>query len=429
MGQLAVNRRLFLGGSAGLAVSSFLGFAPALAADGKIRMFWWGSEERARRTNEAVDAFEAANSGVQVETEFTGWDDYWTRLATQVAGRNAPDLIQMDYRYMFEYARRGAIKPLDEYLGGLLQIEDFGQANLASCRVDGKLYGINLGVNSSCVILDLDAWQETGVEPPTYGTTWEEFADKADAFMKGNKRSKFYATADASGSEPGFELWLRQHGKSLYTEDGGLGYEPADLADWFKFWGEIRAAGAAVPPDIQALYKDTIETSPVTLGYAAVDVAHSNQFVAFQQLAKQKLGMTAYPVLEGGEPGHYLKPSQMLSIISTAGDTETALKLANFLVAEPEGTKILGVERGVPASAKIRDLLTPELDEVSQVAVEFISKLEPYAGPLPPAPPPGAGELSVLLKQVSQEVSFESSSPEDAADSFVAQANDIIARG
>ena len=64
-----------------------------------------------------------------------GWDDYWTRLATQVAGGNAPDLIQMDYRYLFEYAGRGAILPLDDYMGKELNIADFGEANLAACQI------------------------------------------------------------------------------------------------------------------------------------------------------------------------------------------------------------------------------------------------------------------------------------------------------
>src|SRR5438876_194912 len=78
------------------------------------RMAWWGGTDRARRTQEALTAYQRANPNIEVATESVGWGDYWTRLATQVAGGNAPDLIQMDYRYIFEYARRRALKPLDE---------------------------------------------------------------------------------------------------------------------------------------------------------------------------------------------------------------------------------------------------------------------------------------------------------------------------
>ncbi len=82
---------------------------------------------------------------------------YWTRLATQTAGGNAPDLIQMDYRYIFEYARRGTLLDFTPYMGKGLAIDDFGAPNIDSGKVDGKLYGVNLGVNSSMAAVN-DPW-------------------------------------------------------------------------------------------------------------------------------------------------------------------------------------------------------------------------------------------------------------------------------
>ena len=79
-------------------------------------MFWWGSKERAERTDKVNQLYSQKNPGVTIDGETLGWTDYWPRLATQTAGRNAPDVIQMDYRYIFEYARRGALLPLDNYV-------------------------------------------------------------------------------------------------------------------------------------------------------------------------------------------------------------------------------------------------------------------------------------------------------------------------
>lgn len=75
------------------------GFVPAqLAAQDSadLRMMWWGSQPRAERTFAVIEKFEEANPGSTIRGETVGWADYWTRLATQVAGRNAPDLIQQD---------------------------------------------------------------------------------------------------------------------------------------------------------------------------------------------------------------------------------------------------------------------------------------------------------------------------------------------
>ena len=59
---------------------------------------------------------------------------------------------------------------------------------------------------------------------------------------------------DAGGYEPAFESWLRQRGKALYTEDGKLGFDEKDVADWFAFWARpAQAQGLRRRPDVQAL--------------------------------------------------------------------------------------------------------------------------------------------------------------------------------
>ncbi len=430
MSILTVNRRHFLGAGLGLASMPVWGALPGFAAEGaQLRMVWWGSEDRARRTKEAVKAFEGANAGVTVATESMGWDDYWPRLATQVAGGNAPDFIQMDYRFMFEYARRGTILPLDPYMGSELKIADFGEGNLKSCSVDGKLYGANVGVNAFGTIVDTAAWQDAGLAARSLGTTWDQYAEACIAYGKVAKGKKKYASADGSGSEQLFEGWLISRGKSLYKNDGTLGYEAADAAEWFKYWAELREAGGCVSADIEALYKNTIETSPLTLGYSASDFAFSNQFVGFQKVNKPTLALTGQPVVGNGKPGHYLKPSQMFSISSKSKAPEVTARLINFLVRDPAGALILGVERGVPASPEIRDALVPQLDAANSEVVKFISALTPYVGTLPPAPPQGAGEMNAVLIRISQEVAFEASTPEAGGESLVAEAKSVLKKG
>lgn len=422
-----VNRRELFGVAAG-ALASAAGPSGSARAEGGIRMFWWGSNGRAERTNKAIQAFEAANPGVAVTAEFAGWDGYWPRLATQIAGGNAPDLLQMDPLYMVEYARRGAIRSLDSYRGGTLQIDDFGEANLASCSIDGKLFGINNGINAFGSIVDAGAWRDRGVEPPTFGTTWQQLVEMCGAFKKANKKKAFYAIADGSGRDELFEIWLRGQGKALYTPDSQLGFDAKDLTGWFEYWAALRADGGCVSAEIQALSKSDAETSPLTTGYAAADYAHSNEFIDFCQLNKAELSITGIPVHAGNVASNYLKPSQMFSVSATSRDPETAVKLANFLVNTPSGVRALGVERGIPAAPAMRALILPDLDEQEKKTVTFISDLAPYTGKFPPALPKGAGEISTLLLRLSQETGFASSTPGQAADQFISEANSILQR-
>lgn len=417
--------------SAGLAAMSLavVGGGPAFAQAARLRLLWWGSQERADRTNKAIAAYKKAKPDLDIAGEFAGWSDYWPRLATQVAGRNAPDLIQMDYRYIFEYARRGALAPLDEYVGKVLKIEDFGTPNIDSGRVDGKLYGINLGVNSSSVFFDAAAWEKAGVKAPSAGQSWEEFGKNAAEFGKNKPKPGYYATADASGVEPSFENWLRQQNKALFSEDGGLGYDAKDAGDWFAMWADMRKAGACVPADIQALDQLNIESNALTTGKAATAFAHSNQFVGYQAVNKAKLSITSYPKVSKDSPsGHYLKPSMLMSVAKGSAGVEAAAEFINFLVAVPEGVDILGVERGVPASESMRNQLSPKLNDVSKAMVDYIAEVTPGVGPLPPSPPPGDGEFAFVLKRTSEEVAFGRMTPEEGGKRLVTEAETVIKR-
>ncbi|MBV1790290.1 extracellular solute-binding protein [Marinobacterium sp. D7] len=421
-----LTRRHFLGLAAGLAGALY---SPvSLAADNRLRFMWWGSRERAELTRNALAAFTAANPGAAVDTEYLDWLDYWQRFVSLVAIRQTPDLIQMDYRYLKLYANNGVLLPLDRYLGNRLDIDSFGQHNIDSCRVDGKLYGVNLGINSTAAVVDREGWAAAGVEPPSFGTDWEAFRDKCEAFAKGNRQPNYYATPDAGGITIAFENWLRQRGKGLYDSEGQLGFETADAVEWFRYWADIRAFGGCVPADIQVLDKHSIETSVLILGFAAMDFAHSNMLLNYQQRIARPLDITAFPADAGGLPGHYYKPSQMLSVGAGSTAPDLAVELANFLVMSPEAVRILGVDRGIPASPAMREVLSPQLNEVDRKTIDYIDKLAPWIGPLPPTPPLGAGEVTITLQGIGHEIAFGHLTPKQGGEKLIRDAAAILSK-
>src|SRR6185312_4614413 len=113
------------------------------AADESLRMIWWGNPDRDKRTNDVL-ALYTKTTGAQVLPETYAWNDYWQKLATQAAGKNLPDLIQMDYRFIFEYARRRQLAALDDFMGKQLKLDTFDPNQLASGKVDDKLYGVSM---------------------------------------------------------------------------------------------------------------------------------------------------------------------------------------------------------------------------------------------------------------------------------------------
>lgn len=424
-----IDRRQFLMGSSALVAAGAAGIVPAWAQAENLRLIFWGGQARADRTYGVTDLYKAAK-GTDIAGEFLAWNDYWPKLATQTAGGNAPDVIQMDYRYIVEYAKRNAIAPLDEYVGGVLKLDDFDQDQLEGGKVDGKLYGISLGANSVATLVNTAAFEEAGVEAPTNAWTYDDIMAKGEAFAAANIRGGMKMMSDGSYTEPMLDNWLRQKGMSLYTADGKLGFTADEMIEWFTMWNKFREAGVIVAPDDQALDTGPLETTMLITGKSALMPSNSNQLVGYQALIQDKLDMVGYPRLAAGVGGgHYRKPSMFFSVGGTSANKEAAADFLSFFVNDPEAAKLLGVERGIPCSAAVREVVAPTLDEGSQIALNFVANLGDLLGPLPPPPPAAAGEIDIsLLRTLGQEVAFGARTPEDAGPYFVTEATAILER-
>lgn len=424
------DRRQFLLGSSALVAAGAAGIMPAWAQAANLRLTFWGGQARADRTYGVTDLYDKDHPGSRIDGEFLAWNDYWPKLATQTAGGNAPDLIQMDYRYIVEYAKRNGIAPLDEFVGSTLKLDDFDADQLEGGKVDGKLYGISLGANSVATIYNKAALEKAGVTLPSNAWTYDDLMTMGEALLSANGGKGMRLMQDASGSEPMLDNWLRQKGKALYTADGKLAFDADDMTEWFSLWAKLREAKICVVPEDQALDTGPLETNMIVLGKAACTPSNSNQLVGFQALVQDKLDLAAYPRLKAGSGGgHYRKPSMFFSVSGSSANKQAAAEFLNFFVTNPDAAKILGVERGIPCSAAVRSAIEPTLDESSQIALNFVANLGDLLGALPPSPPAAAGEIDIsLLRTLSQEVAFGARSPEDAGPYFVAEATAILGR-
>lgn len=420
---LPVTRRQFVATTGAAAAALGLGSSLSQAQSAtRLRCFWWGNPDRDKRTKAMLDAY-TKKSGTQIAAESLGWGDYWTKLGTQTAGGNAPDLIQMDYRYLFEYARRETLLPLDK----LLPLADFSPQEKDGGKVDGKLYGVNLGSNSKAMVYDTAMLEKVGVKSIDLNWTWDDFSKAANEISKINP-GKYWGSSDNSRWEQGFEQWLNQNGKMLYTAEGKAAFTRDDVAAWFDLWDKLRKSGAIPPADVGASNNAKVEEFELTRGLAAMSFVNSNQIVAFQGLNKNKLAISVFPRSKTGSSGHYIKPSQMMSISSRCKAPEEAAKVIQFMVNDPEGVKILGIERGVPCSVAARAVLAPDLDALGKMQLDFVAALSKVAVPLPPPPPKGAGEVENLLKRVADSVAFGRTSIKDGAQQFHTEVESILAR-
>jgi len=70
----------------------------------------------------------------------------------------------------------------------------------------------------------------------------------------------------------------------------------------------------------------------------------------------------------------------MWSVAAQSKQAEAAVKLVSYFVADIEAGKVLGVERGVPPSSAVRNVVTPMLDDLGRAMADYISLVSDRLG-------------------------------------------------
>ncbi len=422
-----LNRRdfgRFAGSSAAAAMLAATGTTAEAA--GAVRLIWWGNPERDKRTNAVIDLYKSS-AGIDVTGETYAWGDYWPKLATQAAGQNLPDVIQMDYRYIFEYARRKQLAELDGFIGKELQLADFDSNQMNSGKVDGKTYGISLGANSMSHVYNKPILESLGVKLPDSSkwTIAEWVALGKD--IKGKLPSGVFFSENMALLEPRLQTWVRSLGRDLYTAEGKIGYELGDLVSYFEFWKMMQDEGLTPPADVQAQDSGKMEESMMVTKRAAFNFLHSNQLVAMQKLVESEVDLVMIPN-NGERAGQYLKPSMFMSIAETSADKSAAAKLLNFFATDESANDILLIERGVTGDASIRERISAKLNTTENKIINYLNLVSTHVSPLPPPPPKNAGEIDKALRPAWESVAFGRTPLEEAAKTYYDNAIAILAR-
>jgi multiple sugar transport system substrate-binding protein len=403
-----------------------------------LRVAWWGSQQRHERTIRVLQMFERENPNVTVYYDFAGWEDYWTKLVTMAAGNNLPDVMQQDYQYLQEWADRGLIVPLDVYLGGAgAELQGVPESSLASGRIGGRLYGVNLGDNSLCMMLDVDAFSRAGVALPSDDWSWADWETVCLIL------TRTLGMPAMSGQPAHDHIWRALYlGRGFwgFSEDGAsLGYpeeQDALFAEHLKRAKRVLDAGAIIPySEVVASRTKGVEDDWIVQGRSAITFAWSNQVVAVWSAAgidSRRFELRPLPRAGAGAlSSNYLKPSMFLSITKNAMNRDLGVRLIRYFTESIEANRVLLAERGVPISGRVREALKGTLEAPQRVVFDYLDRVARVARPIPPPDPPGASDLinNVYYPQVVDPVMFGVISPEEGARKLRQEAPRILGQG
>jgi multiple sugar transport system substrate-binding protein len=405
-------------------VASGCGGGSASDGPAEIRFIWWGNDDRAKVTNEAVRLFESRNPNIKVSTSFQNFQNYFEKLSTEIAGGNAPDVIQMDYRYLNEYAGRNVLLDLTPYVGKEIRTADWNGGFIGSGELNGKQVAMPLAQNATTIVYDPKLFAAAGVPEPKIGWTWADYQEIAGK-IQASTGGKVAGSTDFGGTEDVFETWLRQRGKALYR-DGKLGYSKDDLKAFWQLSKDFRDAKATTPAELVTTLNAGAEQTPLGKKLSASEHSYDSLYGGYNTVRPDELKLGPYPSDSKETLGSYRKPSQLISASARTKNKDAAVKLIDFLLNDPDAGKILGANRGLPANLKIREAVAQNLSGVNKVIFEYQKSVDAKLGDAPPAPPKGDGAIYKLMQRKHEEVVFGKKTIDQALDEFWRDAEEAL---
>lgn len=347
-----------------------------------IGFSWWGGDSRHTATEAAANAFMAKYPNITIEPEYGAWSGWEEKQSLALVGGNAADAMQINWNWIDNYSQNGTtFVDLYQY-GDVIDLTQYPQEALDQCSVDGKLMAIPIS-NTGCLFY----WNQT-----TFDTIGCDLPTDTESLMAAGEKFKAYGedyyplVIDSGFSRMIFMVYYLEsvYGKP-WVEDGQLQYTEAEIQAGFDFMNQLE--DAHVIPTLAVTNGDMADSTDKNPKW--IDGKYAGAFVwdassiKMADAIKESVNTPNQELVQGdflkfGDfNGGYTKISMAYAIPATAEHPREAAMLINYLLNDPEGIEICGLERGVPLSAKgvsvIEDkaIGDPRLIKANKAVLEF----------------------------------------------------------
>lgn len=409
------------GGSNGASAPSASSGASASSSgeNVKLRIMWWGSQQRHQATLDALDAYTKEHPNVTFEPEYSGMDGYLDKLSTQAAAKNAPDIFQIDPSWVADWAGRNQLADLS----GGVDLTNVDEKLVNGGKYDGKQYAIPLGSTAYGMVYDKTSLEKLGLTSPANGWTWNDFFALAEAAKPKLAKGQYF-TKDYAGDYFAYSAYQYAKGKGLLvTEDGQFNIDQATFLEWTNKFQQLRDEGLVPPADVNASDKEMDPTGDLMVkGTILFRLAFSNQSASYDTLKQGSYAMVTMP--RDAEAGGWVKPSLFFGVSSNSKNAEEAKKFLDWFTNSPDAVKILGTTRGNPVNSQVAAELADSFSDADKIGIALFDASVKDAQQWTAGAPGWSNWVDKDWALVRDKLSFKKITPEQAFDELKSTAKE-----
>lgn len=267
-----------------------------------------------------------------------------SKTALEVAADSTDiDVVMMDFMYLEDYAKSGYLANLTELMGSAcpgFNTDDYMQAFIDACSVDGALYGVPLYQDCNLMVLRGDLLEKYGQKIPT---TYEELYETAKTIDENEDGVYGIAMRGASGAGVNEWTWptfLSGFGGAYYDDSLNATLNSKEAIDALGYYVDLLKNYG---PDGVANYSYTEVQNDIMQGNAAIMIDSATLAVRCEDPAASKVaGKLVYapvPSKAGGKQADTGFYSWLLAIPEGSARKEAAALFVEWLTSADIATQ------------------------------------------------------------------------------------------
>lgn len=332
-------------------------------ANGKTEITYYSfsaTPDHEEHLNEMIKAFEKKNPNIDVNSELTPYNDYFTKLQTRIAGGNAPDVFELNYENFVQYASKGTLADLSSFIKNDKDFkpEQLNQEAYKAFQYEDKQYGMVESFSNVVTFYNKDLFDKAGVPYPTPEWTWKDELDAAKKLT--NVKDHVWGTYAPVTMNEFFKV-AAQNGGGIFDKDGKVNINSPQNVEALSYMTDnvLKHNVTPSPSDLSGQESgDLFKNGQLAILHTGIWMFDQFKDVPFKWDIQLEAG--------NSQKAHHFFANS-LAVSKDSKEKEAAYKFASFMSASEE-------------AAKIRVDASWELPAISNEEV-----LKPYLEKTPPA--------------------------------------------